>query len=182
MKNTIRGSKYIINDPEMLDLHGSPLKMSRAGSLKSCELSLGSHDRGPVIKRRTQKIINELVPDKQQVVRTLLSQNAVLRSKSLEQQQIERTMKLQQLIKTDQTELLQFGLVIEGAVLSLFFQDENKIVLDKLVEVLVQCEAVIVCRASPSQKAQVVQLIQTQIPKAVTLAIGDGANDVNMIT
>jgi len=84
-----------------------------------------------------------------------------MRSKSVEQLQIEKTMKQQNLIKMDQTEQLQFGLVIEGSVLSLFFQEESKMALDKLMEVLVQCEAVIVCRASPSQKAQVVQLIQT---------------------
>ncbi len=49
------------------------------------------------------------------------------------------------------------------------------------LDILNQCQAVIVCRASPSQKGAVVQMIKDNEPNAVTLAIGDGANDVNMI-
>lgn len=42
------------------------------------------------------------------------------------------------------------------------------------------CQAVICCRVTPLQKAQVVELVKKH-KKAVTLAIGDGANDVSMI-
>ena len=42
------------------------------------------------------------------------------------------------------------------------------------------CESVVCCRVSPAQKAQVVNLIKSNLNK-ITLAIGDGANDVNMI-
>uniref|UniRef100_A0A8C5BKZ9 Phospholipid-transporting ATPase n=1 Tax=Gadus morhua TaxID=8049 RepID=A0A8C5BKZ9_GADMO len=42
------------------------------------------------------------------------------------------------------------------------------------------CQAVICCRVTPLQKAQVVELVK-KYKKAVTLAIGDGANDVSMI-
>ena len=35
---------------------------------------------------------------------------------------------------------------------------------------------------SPKQKAEIVQLVKSYVPEATTLAIGDGANDVNMIT
>lgn len=38
------------------------------------------------------------------------------------------------------------------------------------------------CRVSPKQKAEIVQLIRSKYPSAKTLAIGDGANDVSMIT
>lgn len=41
---------------------------------------------------------------------------------------------------------------------------------------------VIACRVSPKQKAEVVNLIKQRYPDKTTLAIGDGANDVNMIT
>ena len=43
-----------------------------------------------------------------------------------------------------------------------------------------ECEAVICCRVTPKQKANVVTLVK-KYKKAVTLSIGDGANDVNMI-
>jgi phospholipid-transporting ATPase len=35
---------------------------------------------------------------------------------------------------------------------------------------------------SPKQKAEIVVMVKTKNPKLTTLAIGDGANDVNMIT
>ena len=42
-------------------------------------------------------------------------------------------------------------------------------------------ESVIVYRASPAQKAQVIKLVKFEAPNKKNLAIGDGANDVNMI-
>lgn len=43
-------------------------------------------------------------------------------------------------------------------------------------------EVVLVCRVSPQQKADVVQMVKNRMPEKSTLAIGDGANDVSMIT
>ncbi|XP_067214700.1 phospholipid-transporting ATPase ID isoform X3 [Linepithema humile] len=48
------------------------------------------------------------------------------------------------------------------------------------LEVSSSCKAVICCRVTPLQKAMVVELIKKN-RSAVTLAIGDGANDVSMI-
>ncbi|XP_076647185.1 ATPase phospholipid transporting 8B isoform X2 [Halictus rubicundus] len=48
------------------------------------------------------------------------------------------------------------------------------------LDVSSQCKAVICCRVTPLQKAMVVELIKKN-KNAVTLAIGDGANDVSMI-
>ncbi|CAD6194597.1 unnamed protein product [Caenorhabditis auriculariae] len=48
------------------------------------------------------------------------------------------------------------------------------------LEVACMCVAVICCRVTPLQKAQVVDLVKRN-KKAVTLSIGDGANDVSMI-
>lgn len=41
--------------------------------------------------------------------------------------------------------------------------------------------SVLCCRVSPIQKAEIVQMI-IKYKGVTTLAIGDGANDVNMIT
>uniref|UniRef100_A0A671NFQ8 Phospholipid-transporting ATPase n=1 Tax=Sinocyclocheilus anshuiensis TaxID=1608454 RepID=A0A671NFQ8_9TELE len=49
-----------------------------------------------------------------------------------------------------------------------------------LVDVACLCKTVICCRVTPLQKALVVELIKRH-KRAVTLAIGDGANDVSMI-
>lgn len=51
-----------------------------------------------------------------------------------------------------------------------------------LVNLTDRCATVIACRVSPKQKQEVVSLIKKEKPDVTTLAIGDGANDVNMIT
>lgn len=43
-------------------------------------------------------------------------------------------------------------------------------------------KVVLACRVSPKQKADIVNIVRSKYPKKVTLSIGDGANDVNMIT
>ncbi|XP_018419228.1 PREDICTED: phospholipid-transporting ATPase IK [Nanorana parkeri] len=48
------------------------------------------------------------------------------------------------------------------------------------IDLASQCQAVICCRVTPKQKAMIVQLVKKH-KKVITLAIGDGANDVNMI-
>ncbi|NWV32587.1 AT8B3 ATPase, partial [Grantiella picta] len=59
-------------------------------------------------------------------------------------------------------------------------QDQAALVEKAFVDLAASCQAVICCRVTPKQKALMVQLVKKH-KKAVTLAIGDGANDVNMI-
>ena len=42
-------------------------------------------------------------------------------------------------------------------------------------------QAVVCCRVTPAQKAAVTLLVKDNMPGQITLAIGDGANDVAMI-
>uniref|UniRef100_A0A8C9SJS6 Phospholipid-transporting ATPase n=1 Tax=Scleropages formosus TaxID=113540 RepID=A0A8C9SJS6_SCLFO len=49
-----------------------------------------------------------------------------------------------------------------------------------LLDTACLCKTVVCCRVTPLQKAQVVELVK-KYKRAVTLAIGDGANDVSMI-
>ncbi|KAK7467656.1 hypothetical protein VKT23_004709 [Stygiomarasmius scandens] len=71
-----------------------------------------------------------------------------------------------------------FILVVDGAaLLHALDNDENKALLLRLGTL---CEGVICCRVSPLQKALIVKLVKDGL-KAMTLAIGDGANDVSMI-
>ena len=51
----------------------------------------------------------------------------------------------------------------------------------RILKILQKCRAVICCRVSPIQKAQMVFLVKNNVPNTITLAIGDGANDVPMI-
>ncbi|XP_063259195.1 phospholipid-transporting ATPase IK isoform X2 [Prinia subflava] len=59
-------------------------------------------------------------------------------------------------------------------------QDQGGLVEKAFVDLATSCQAVICCRVTPKQKALMVQLVKKH-KKAITLAIGDGANDVNMI-
>ncbi|XP_077570329.1 phospholipid-transporting ATPase ID-like isoform X3 [Stigmatopora nigra] len=78
---------------------------------------------------------------------------------------------------TDEPVNGEYGLVINGH--SLAYALDGSMELDFL-RTACMCKAVICCRVTPLQKAQVVQLVKT-FKRAVTLAIGDGANDVSMI-
>ncbi|XP_074115873.1 ATPase phospholipid transporting 8B isoform X3 [Cotesia typhae] len=70
-----------------------------------------------------------------------------------------------------------FALVINGhSLVHALHPQMEKLFLD----VSSQCKSVICCRVTPLQKAMVVELIKKN-KSAVTLAIGDGANDVSMI-
>ena len=81
----------------------------------------------------------------------------------------------------------KFAVVIDGAALNIIFRDlsahESESVRNLQRKFLIlgkQCKSVICCRVSPSQKAEVVRLVKTSL-SVMTLAIGDGANDVAMI-
>jgi phospholipid-translocating ATPase len=69
--------------------------------------------------------------------------------------------------------------VIDGHTLSVVEDDATLRVL--FFDLVARVDSVICCRASPSQKANLVKCIRRQAPSAVTLAIGDGANDIAMI-
>ncbi|XP_029437776.1 probable phospholipid-transporting ATPase IM isoform X2 [Rhinatrema bivittatum] len=70
-----------------------------------------------------------------------------------------------------------YGIIINGHSLAYALEEKMEV---ELLRTACMCRAVICCRVTPLQKAQVVQLVK-KYKKAVTLAIGDGANDVSMI-
>ncbi|XP_071642117.1 probable phospholipid-transporting ATPase IA isoform X6 [Temnothorax longispinosus] len=71
----------------------------------------------------------------------------------------------------------EVALIIDGSTLDYALSCDIRM---EFLELCSACKVVICCRVSPIQKAEVVDLI-TSNKKAVTLAIGDGANDVAMI-
>lgn len=69
------------------------------------------------------------------------------------------------------------GLVIDGRTLMYALEEPLN---HKFLDLAKRCQAVLCCRATPLQKSAVVQLVRNEL-KTMTLAIGDGANDVSMI-
>uniref|UniRef100_A0A8C7TMD4 Phospholipid-transporting ATPase n=1 Tax=Oncorhynchus mykiss TaxID=8022 RepID=A0A8C7TMD4_ONCMY len=71
----------------------------------------------------------------------------------------------------------EYAMVINGHSLAFALEKDMEI---ELLRTACMCQTVICCRVTPLQKAQVVELVK-KYKQAVTLAIGDGANDVSMI-
>lgn len=70
--------------------------------------------------------------------------------------------------------------VIDGQTLQVVEQSAH---LTNLFYTLIPLiDSVICCRASPAQKSTIVKAIRQRVPTALTLAIGDGANDLAMIS
>ena len=79
----------------------------------------------------------------------------------------------------DKKLLEPFSIIIEAPILAGLFKDYEW--TENFLSIAYYSNTVICCRVSPSQKRQVVQKIKNFDSKAVTLAIGDGGNDVSMI-
>ncbi|KAF2212436.1 hypothetical protein CERZMDRAFT_121244 [Cercospora zeae-maydis SCOH1-5] len=69
--------------------------------------------------------------------------------------------------------------VVDGQTLAVIDTD-TQLRLIFFTAVIANVDSVIVCRASPAQKADIVKGIRARLP-GLTLAIGDGANDVAML-
>uniref|UniRef100_A0A673XEF7 Phospholipid-transporting ATPase n=1 Tax=Salmo trutta TaxID=8032 RepID=A0A673XEF7_SALTR len=79
-----------------------------------------------------------------------------------------------------------YGLIIDGATLSAVLKPSPESsgsgnYREIFLEICRNCSAVLCCRMAPLQKAQIVKLIKASKEHPITLAIGDGANDVSMI-
>ncbi|XP_049487958.1 phospholipid-transporting ATPase VD isoform X1 [Panthera uncia] len=72
---------------------------------------------------------------------------------------------------------LRAGLIINGKTLEFALQESLQ---KQFLELTACCQAVVCCRATPLQKSEVVKLVRNHL-QVMTLAIGDGANDVSMI-
>eukprot|EP00803_Ostreobium_quekettii_P001400 evm.model.scf_456.4 EVM.evm.TU.scf_456.4 scf_456:36480-52102(+) len=69
------------------------------------------------------------------------------------------------------------GLVVDGGALAVVLKVKFQ---DEFLSMCKKCRAVVCCRVSPIQKAQVTNLVKCKAG-AIALGIGDGANDVGMI-
>ena len=75
----------------------------------------------------------------------------------------------------------KFGILVDEKALLTINEKNNKEMQKIFLDIAKNAEAVICCRVSPLQKSQVVKMMKNYNQDAVTLAIGDGGNDVSMI-
>ncbi|XP_069905278.1 phospholipid-transporting ATPase IB isoform X1 [Oryctolagus cuniculus] len=71
----------------------------------------------------------------------------------------------------------EVALIIDGETLKYALSFEIK---RNFLNLALSCKTVLCCRLSPLQKAEIVDVVKKNV-RAVTLAVGDGANDVGMI-
>uniref|UniRef100_A0A7S0ZD02 Phospholipid-transporting ATPase n=1 Tax=Timspurckia oligopyrenoides TaxID=708627 RepID=A0A7S0ZD02_9RHOD len=79
---------------------------------------------------------------------------------------------------SDDIHFSHFGIVVDGGTLNYALSPE---LAYKFMLVARMAKTVISCRVSPKQKTEIVELVRRFEPDKITLAIGDGANDVGMI-
>ncbi|KAK2945273.1 phospholipid-transporting P-type ATPase [Blattamonas nauphoetae] len=70
------------------------------------------------------------------------------------------------------------AMIVDGWFIHSILQSEH--LMDLFILVTDKCDGVVCCRIAPIQKALIVRMVKVK-RKKVTLAIGDGANDVSMI-
>jgi magnesium-transporting ATPase (P-type) len=90
---------------------------------------------------------------------------------------ITAAIKQEGVVRAGKHEYQKFGLVIDRGALKYAMGDELRELFLKLA---LNCDVCICCRVDPIQKGDVVELVREGAGK-ITLAIGDGANDVPMI-
>ena len=79
----------------------------------------------------------------------------------------------------DNSKLPQFSMIIESSILSAIFA--NKVYTYQFFKIALLANTVICCRVSPIQKSKVIKFVKNFSPNSITLAIGDGGNDVSML-
>jgi phospholipid-translocating ATPase len=91
---------------------------------------------------------------------------------------LEQTMALA-IVNINRGSVAHSVVVVDGQTLSHVESYEG--LRNLFFSLAIMADSVICCRASPSQKAGLVKAIRHRVNKSITLAIGDGANDIAMI-
>jgi len=71
------------------------------------------------------------------------------------------------------------GIVLDGCSVTQIFKDSEA--QQTFSELALSSSSCVCCRLSPLQKRKLVEFVRKEKPDAITLAVGDGANDVPMI-
>jgi phospholipid-translocating ATPase len=121
------------------------------------------------VNKQIMDAYEQIWGDEHSDARTRLMQAAADAKVAFSDQQID--------IKSAHMKNIPLALIIDGPSLK-FALDES--IREVFLELGCHCKAVICCRVSPLQKAKVVELVKNG-RHVMTLAIGDGANDVSMI-
>lgn len=85
----------------------------------------------------------------------------------------------QEMVDTRMSVISKKAMIIAGATLTII--ERNKALRSLFLLCTDFSDVVLACRVSPKQKAEIVHMVKKRHKTKVTMAVGDGANDVNMI-
>jgi phospholipid-transporting ATPase len=76
-----------------------------------------------------------------------------------------------------------FGLAINGEYFNkvMSYEFTNKLLFKQFVDIILRCEIAILGEMRPNQKREIVKIIKDAHPNKITLAVGDGMNDIPML-
>ena len=128
-----------------------------------------------------------LTGDKLETAENIGESCKLIKTENMQRHRLSTLKQVQQFCTTDMIEKNKkrmaagemLGLLVEAKALEKIL--ENETFKANFLKISKTAEAVICCRVSPGQKADVVALIKEDDDEVITLAIGDGANDVSMI-
>jgi phospholipid-transporting ATPase len=77
-----------------------------------------------------------------------------------------------------------YGLAVSGEYFSKIqgYENTNKLLFKQFCDILLRCEIAVFGEMVPEQKRNIIQIVKNFHPEKVTLAIGDGVNDIPMLT
>ena len=81
--------------------------------------------------------------------------------------------------KSQKFPIYNFGILIDSLALITLFNNEE--LQHIFINIAQYARSVICCRVTPLQKSQIVKMVKNYLKNKITLAIGDGGNDVSMI-
>jgi phospholipid-translocating P-type ATPase (flippase) len=73
------------------------------------------------------------------------------------------------------------ALLFDGAALGHLLSDHDEELNRLFLAIIQRCKALVMSRASPADKSDLVRFVRLFVPGSRTLAVGDGANDVSMV-
>ena len=77
-----------------------------------------------------------------------------------------------------------FALAVTGEYFAKLqgYENTNKLLYNQFCDILMRCETAVFGEMVPEQKRKVVRIVKRMAPEKVTLAVGDGVNDIPMLS
>jgi len=147
----------------------------------ACELLTQDMEQVYIKEKQSVSGKEDHVNSAEEIVKMAVDAKTKAEELSQEQRDSQKQREVALIIEAAALDILGIGLGEDDlATINNDRKDELQNLQDKFIESCQDMTAVLCCRVSPKQKADLTELVKKKLNK-VTLGIGDGANDVGMI-